>query len=107
MVVEGDDDRVLRDMGIDGNVLHMPWDSRDSMSILLDDGSAFVGDLAMNFLGFTGIRHRPIYIHDPGEIHEGWDKILERGARCIYPARGKLFPAGELGDAGSSHYGGT
>ncbi len=32
-------------MGIDGEIVSTPSHSRDSISLLLDDGSCFVGDL--------------------------------------------------------------
>jgi len=96
VVVERDDERLLRDIGIAGDILLTPGHCRDSMSILLDDGSAFVGDLAMNFLRFTGIKHRPIYIEDLDEVYRSWKKIIDRGARRIYPAHGRPFPAEDL-----------
>ena len=35
----------LKKMGIDGEVIHTPGHSEDSVSVVLDSGSAFVGDL--------------------------------------------------------------
>lgn len=37
--------KFLRDLGIDGEILHTPGHSDDSVSLILDDGVAFVGDL--------------------------------------------------------------
>ena len=36
---------VLKSLGIDGEILHTPSHSEDSISLLLDDGSCFAGDL--------------------------------------------------------------
>ena len=36
---------VLKALGIDGEILHTPSHSEDSISLLLDDGSCLVGDL--------------------------------------------------------------
>lgn len=36
---------LLKALGIDGEILHTPSHSEDSLSLLLDDGSCFVGDL--------------------------------------------------------------
>ena len=36
---------LLKALGIDGEILHTPSHSADSLSLLLDDGSCFVGDL--------------------------------------------------------------
>lgn len=37
--------KFLQDLGIDGEILHTPGHSDDSVSLVLDDGVAFVGDL--------------------------------------------------------------
>jgi len=96
ILIEGDDDSLLKSIGIDGVILHTPGHTRDSISVLLSDGSAFVGDAAMNFLRWTGVGHRPIYIEDINTVYESWRKLQERGARVIYPAHGRPFSAIKL-----------
>jgi glyoxylase-like metal-dependent hydrolase (beta-lactamase superfamily II) len=96
IVIEGDNDTLLKGVGIDGVILHTPGHTRDSISVLLSDGSAFVGDAAMNFLRWTGVGHRPIYIEDINTVYESWRKLREHGARVIYPSHGRPFPATEL-----------
>ncbi len=96
ILIEGDNDTVLKGIGIDGIILHTPGHTRDSVSVLLSDGSAFVGDAAMNFLRWTGVGHRPIYIEDINAVYESWRKLRERGARVIYPAHGRPFSATKL-----------
>jgi glyoxylase-like metal-dependent hydrolase (beta-lactamase superfamily II) len=96
ILIEGDNDSLLIGIGIDGVILHTPGHTRDSISVLLSDGSAFVGDAAMNFLRWTGVGHRPIYIEDINTVYESWRKLRERGARVIYPAHGRYFSATKL-----------
>jgi len=98
VVIDGDNDDFLKGIGIDGVILHTPGhtSTRDSISVLLSDGSAFVGDAAMNFLRWTGVGHRPIYIEDINTVYESWRKLRERGARVIYPAHGRPFSATKL-----------
>ncbi len=96
IVIEGDNDSFLKGIGIDGVILHTPGHTRDSVSVLLSDGSAFVGDAAMNFLRWTGVGHRPIYIEDINTVYESWRKLRERGARVIYPSHGRPFSATKL-----------
>jgi glyoxylase-like metal-dependent hydrolase (beta-lactamase superfamily II) len=96
IVIEDDNDSFLKGIGIDGVILHTPGHTRDSISVLLSDGSAFVGDAAMNFLRWTGVGHRPIYIEDINTVYESWRKLQERGARVIYPSHGRPFSATEL-----------
>jgi len=96
ILIEGDNDSFLKGIGIDGIILHTSGHTRDSISVLLSDGSAFVGDAAMNFLRWTGVGHRPIGIEDINTVYESWRKLRERGARVIYPAHGRPFSATEL-----------
>jgi glyoxylase-like metal-dependent hydrolase (beta-lactamase superfamily II) len=96
ILIEGDNDSFLKEIGIDGVILHTPGHTRDSVSVLLSDGSAFVGDAAMNFLRWTGIGHRPIYIEDINTVYESWRKLREKGARIFYPAHGRPFSATKL-----------
>ncbi|MHC4463513.1 MAG: MBL fold metallo-hydrolase [Planctomycetota bacterium] len=96
ILIEGDDDNLLKGIGIDGVILHTPGHTSDSISVLLSDGSAFVGDAAMNFLRGTGVGHRPIYIEDINTVYESWRKLRERGARVIYPSHGRPFSATKL-----------
>jgi len=98
IVIDGDNDDFLKGIGIDGVILHTPGHTttRDSISVLLSDGSAFVGDAAMNFLRWTGVGHRPIYIEDINTVYESWWKLRERGARVIYPSHGRPFSATKL-----------
>jgi len=96
IVIEGDNDSLLKEIGIDGVILHTPGHTRDSISVLLSDGSAFVGDAAMNFLRWTGVGHRPIYVEDINTVYESWRKLRERGASVIYPAHGRPFSAAKL-----------
>ncbi len=96
VVVEGDDGSLLKEIGIDGVILHTPGHTRDSISVLQSEGSAFVGDAAMNFLRWTGMGHRPIVVENIEIVYESWQKLRERGARIIYPSHGKPFSATEL-----------
>ena len=95
-VLEGDNDSFLRGIGIDGVVLHTPGHSADSISVLLSDGSAFVGDAAMNLPWLSGRRHMPIGVTDTEAVYESWQNLREHGATEIYPAHGKPFAAQEL-----------
>jgi hydroxyacylglutathione hydrolase len=98
IILEGDDESFLKEIGIDGVILHTPGhtNTRDSISVLLSDGNAFVGDAAMNFLWWTGIRHRPVAIGDIDTVYESWWKLREHGARVIYPSHGRPFSATKL-----------
>ena len=72
---------LLGEIGIPGEIVHTPGHSDDSVSLLLDDGSAFTGDLTPpDRIGFE----------DPVVVAASWRTIRERGARRIYPGHGPV-----------------
>ena len=91
-----DDDFSLEDYGIHGRVIHTPGHTAGSMSLLLDTGDAFVGDLVMNGLPMRIGAGMPIFAEDTDAVKKSWRKLLDNGARRIYCAHGKLFPADKL-----------
>jgi glyoxylase-like metal-dependent hydrolase (beta-lactamase superfamily II) len=95
-LITGDDHELLARIGIDGKIIHTPGHTHDSISVILGDGSAIVGDAAMNFLRFCGIGHKPIYVQDLKETYQSWEKLREHGARMVYPSHGDPFAAEEL-----------
>lgn len=78
----------LKPYGIDGTVLSTPGHTLGSLSVLLDDGRAMVGDLAMNFMG-SGVY--PLFAELPLEVYSSWDLLVQRGAEIVYPAHGHSF----------------
>lgn len=95
MVLE-DEEYPLEYCGIHGKVIYTPGHSSGSMSLLLDTGDAFVGDLAMNGLPMRIGPGMPIFAEDVGVLKESWRLLLARGAKRIYPAHGKPFRADQL-----------
>jgi hydroxyacylglutathione hydrolase len=96
IVVSGDHFDLLKSIGIEGKILYTPGHSRDSISVLLSDGNTFVGDAAMNFLNFCGIKYRPIFFEDIDLVLKSWQKLAEHGVEQIYPAYGSSFSAQKL-----------
>lgn len=92
-VVLGDQDFSLRDYGVPGRILHTPGHSAGSVSVLLDSGDALVGDLAMNGPPLRIGPGLPVFADDQAAVIESWRRLLAAGARRIYPAHGKPFPA--------------
>jgi glyoxylase-like metal-dependent hydrolase (beta-lactamase superfamily II) len=96
IIVNGDDYQVLRQIGVNGNILYTPGHSKDSISILLDNGNAFVGDLVMNNFNSGNIKFMPFLVDNKDVVLEGWDKVIDNGAKIIYPAHGDYFTTDEL-----------
>ena len=72
---------LLANMGIPGEILPTPGHSDDSVSVLLDDGSAFTGDL-------TPLEHA---WGETGElVKASWQLLMDKGAKLVYPAHGPV-----------------
>ncbi|MBO7404415.1 MAG: MBL fold metallo-hydrolase [Clostridia bacterium] len=76
------DSRVfLRRMGIDGEIVSTPSHSRDSISVLLDDGDCFVGDLERRAV-------LPGYEENP-QLQRDWETVMARHPKRIFYAHGR------------------
>ncbi len=75
---------LLERIGIAGEIVPTPGHSADSVSLLLDDGSAFTGDLTP--LPFAGQDDAGIV------VATSWRLLREHGATRIYPGHGPVRP---------------
>ena len=74
---------VLERIGIPGEIVHTPGHSDDSVSLLLDDGSVFTGDLT-----------HPALVGESSAavVSASWRLLRERGATRVHPAHGPVRP---------------
>jgi glyoxylase-like metal-dependent hydrolase (beta-lactamase superfamily II) len=86
----------LKEYGLDGKIVYTPGHTSGSISVILDSGEAFVGCMAHNRLPFVFRPKLPIYAMDPELIKESWVKVINMGARTIYPGHGKSFPVEKI-----------
>ncbi len=86
-----DEDWPLHPYGIHGRVLWTPGHTAGSVSVLLETGEAFVGDLAMNRFPLRLAPGLPIFAEDMNQVVASWRKLIDAGARVVYPAHGKPF----------------
>lgn len=93
-IVAGDSEISLAEYGIPGKVVHTPGHSWGSVSVLLEDGQAFVGDLGMNMFPMRLSPGLPIFGDDMEVVKKSWRKLIDLGAKMVYPAHGKPFSAG-------------
>ena len=89
----GGEDFTLHEFGISGRIIPTPGHSPGSVSVLLDTGEAFVGDLAMNAFPLRCRPGLPIFADDLEQVKKSWRTLLDQGAAMVYPAHGKPFPA--------------
>ena len=95
-IVIGKEDYSLEKFGIKGKIVFTPGHSPGSMSVVLDSGDAFVGDMAMNGLPLTIGPNLPIFAEDMSALRISWKKLISKGVKKIYPAHGKPFPVEKL-----------
>ncbi len=80
-VISFEDSRAfLHELGIEGEIMPTPGHSDDSVSLMLDSGDVFVGDLY------------PLYeleVHDEPGVQESWSRILATKPKRIFYGHAK------------------
>jgi glyoxylase-like metal-dependent hydrolase (beta-lactamase superfamily II) len=73
---------LLAEIGIPGEILSTPGHSDDSVSLLLDDGSAFTGDLP-----------HPTLVTEENRslVTRSWERLRERRATRVYPGHEPVY----------------
>lgn len=89
--IEGDFD--LSGFGLSGRILHTPGHTAGSITLLLDSGEAFVGDLLMSGPPLRLSPGLPIFAESREEVLNSLRKLRSMGAKMFYPAHGKPFPS--------------
>jgi glyoxylase-like metal-dependent hydrolase (beta-lactamase superfamily II) len=92
-IVLKDEEISLDEYGIPGRVIPTPGHSAGSVTVLLDTGEAFVGDMAMNGLPMRFGPGLPIFAVDLPKLKESWKALLDKGAKTIYLSHGKPISA--------------
>jgi glyoxylase-like metal-dependent hydrolase (beta-lactamase superfamily II) len=90
-LVIGDEGLSLDEYGIPGKVIYTPGHSSGSVSVVLETGDAFVGDLAMNKFPLRLSPGLPIFAEDWSALKDSWQLLFDHGAKTIYPAHGEPF----------------
>jgi glyoxylase-like metal-dependent hydrolase (beta-lactamase superfamily II) len=92
----GTDGLALDEFGVAGRIIHTPGHSSGSVSVVLDTGDAFVGDLAMNRFPLRLGPGFPVFAEDPVQVKESWKLLLKQGVKRIYPGHGPPFTADKI-----------
>jgi glyoxylase-like metal-dependent hydrolase (beta-lactamase superfamily II) len=74
---------LLESLGIAGEILHTPGHSGDSVSLLLDHGPVFTGDLT---------DPRMVGLEDPEVVRASWQLLKDRGATQVHAGHGPIRP---------------
>jgi hydroxyacylglutathione hydrolase len=81
----------LLDYGIPGRIIPTPGHTMGSVTVLLDSGEAFVGDLAMNGFPLRFGPGLPVLAEDMQMVRASWKLLFDRGATKVFPAHGAPF----------------
>lgn len=86
-------DNILRNIGVEGKIVSTPGHSNDSVSILLDNGTAYVGDLAMNIKSMKRMSGMPLPIEaeDFEQVKFSIKHLIHLGANLFYPSHGEVI----------------
>jgi glyoxylase-like metal-dependent hydrolase (beta-lactamase superfamily II) len=92
VITTGESRTLLSRLGIPGEIVPTPGHSDDSVSLVLDNGVAFTGDLTMESMVAT---------EDPGVVARSWQSLRDRGVTVIHPGHGSPYYLPPPGGAGS------
>lgn len=71
----------LKQIGISGSIINTPGHTDDSVSVVLDDGAAFTGDLLFPNM---------VDVDKLETVTRSWNAIRSLNARIIYPGHGPV-----------------
>jgi hydroxyacylglutathione hydrolase len=83
----------LEEYGVDGYILPTPGHTAGSMSVIVHNRYAIVGDTLFNVFR-KGVF--PPFADDPEELLRSWEKLIDTGCRAFYPGHGNPFGIGRL-----------
>jgi ribonuclease/clavin/mitogillin len=75
----------LARLGIQGQIISTPGHSEDSVTLILDDGSAFTGDLPRPQMVTEAVMEA---------VSSSWESIRALGVKTIYPGHGPVWHPG-------------
>jgi len=76
----------LQALGCNGYILHTPGHTLGSVSVIVDDEIALVGDTLFGVFPGTAF---PPFLQDPGLLLQSWAKLLQTPCSLFLPAHGR------------------
>lgn len=83
IVALADSRAFLHDLGFAGEIVHTPGHSEDSVTLVLDTGAAFTGDLTMEAM---------VGMEDPEVVARSWQVLRDLGVTTIHGGHGPIHP---------------
>jgi hydroxyacylglutathione hydrolase len=96
-VTTSEDGDELHKLGLAGRVLHTPGHSSGDLTLLLDNGAAFVGDLVQGrrIPKITPPEFSIMAVDEPA-MFASWRVLLDSGAEVVYPGHGHVVTIDEI-----------
>jgi len=93
ITLNGDDRFDLKAYGLSGYITPTPGHTPGSVSVVMEDGQAFVSDLVASGLGLggiipTGVGKRPPFEEEPHVVARGLEELLSKGAQHFHLGHG-------------------
>lgn len=82
------DELELSGFGFPMRIVSTPGHTAGSMTVIIDDEIAFVGDTMFNIRPDTVY---PPFANDEAALLRSWDRLLQTDCRLFYPSHGKPF----------------
>jgi glyoxylase-like metal-dependent hydrolase (beta-lactamase superfamily II) len=79
----------LSDFGFDAYIMHTPGHTIGSMSVIIDDEVALVGDTMFGVFWWTVY---PPFANDPPQMIESWGRLLQTKCKVFIPSHGSANP---------------
>ena len=74
------------ELGKDSRIIHTPGHTNGSVSLIIDNEHAFVGDCVF---GFARERIFPGFANDIPQLMRSWQLLADTGCKIFYPGHGK------------------
>ncbi len=94
IIIEGEFS--LHEYGIEGRIIETPGHTGGSVSVVLDDGNVFAGDLIMGGMAVRGKPGLPMYAESVDAVKDSIHKITGLNPQKIYLGHGGPFSLDEV-----------
>lgn len=94
IIIEGE--MTLYEFGFEGKIIETPGHTNGSISVALDDGNIFVGDLIMGGMRSKGKPNLPMYADSIEKTNDSIKKVISLSPKMIYCGHGGPFSLDEI-----------
>lgn len=94
LVINGE--QSLHEFGINGRVIETPGHTNGSVSVVLEDGAVFVGDLLMGGMFKKGKPNLPMYADSLEQTKANIQKVILLSPKIFYTGHGGPFSVDEV-----------